>query len=109
MDELEVQNEPQAVTPAVTPVRESPVSSRLRSIDLVRGLVMVVMALDHTRGAFSNAAFDPTDLSKTTPAYFLTRWITHYCAPTFMFLAGIGAFQAGRRRSAGALCNFLWT
>ena len=107
MDELdlEVQNEP----PAVAPLRETPVSSRLRSIDLVRGLVMVLMALDHTRGFFSNANFDPTDLSKTTPAYFLTRWITHYCAPTFMFLAGVGAFQAGRRRSAGALCNFLWT
>jgi uncharacterized membrane protein len=84
---------------------------RLRSIDLVRGLVMVIMALDHTRGFFNNAPpdFDPTDLSRTTDAYFLTRWITHYCAPTFMFLAGIGAFQAGRRRSAGALCNFLWT
>jgi uncharacterized membrane protein len=107
MDELDLEagNQP-ALAPATPAI---PVSTRLRSIDLVRGLVMVLMALDHTRGFFSNAEFDPTDLSKTTSAYFLTRWITHYCAPTFMFLAGIGAFQAGRNRSSAALSNFLWT
>src|SRR6267378_801151 len=109
MDELdvEVRNE-SALAPAST---GTSISTRLRSIDLVRGLVMVVMALDHTRGYFSYGAssFDPTDLSQTTWAYFLTRWITHYCAPTFMFLAGIGAFQAGRRRTAASLSTFLWT
>ncbi len=70
---------------------------RLDSVDLLRGLVMVVMALDHTRAYFSNAQFDPVDLSQTTPAYFLTRWITHFCAPTFVFLAGTGAYLAGMR------------
>ena len=107
MDELELEAPRESAPVAASPAGLT--TARLWSIDLVRGLIMVIMALDHTRGYFANADFDPTDLSKTTPAYFLTRWITHYCAPTFMFLAGLGAFQAGRRRSSGALCNFLWT
>ncbi len=90
-----------------------PVSAafRLRSIDVVRGLVMVVMALDHTREFFSNATFDPTDLAHTTPAYFFTRWITHFCAPTFVFLAGTSAFLslANGKRSKAELSHFLWT
>ncbi|HLN27556.1 MAG TPA: heparan-alpha-glucosaminide N-acetyltransferase domain-containing protein [Gemmataceae bacterium] len=70
--------------------------SRLDSIDLLRGLVMVIMALDHTRGYFLNAlGVNPVDLTQTNPALFLTRWITHYCAPTFVFLAGTGAFLYG--------------
>ncbi|MGR9108456.1 MAG: DUF1624 domain-containing protein [Gammaproteobacteria bacterium] len=71
---------------------------RLESIDMMRGFVMVLMALDHTRDYFSNAMFSPTDLSQTTAAYFITRWITHLCAPTFMVLAGIGAFLSTRRK-----------
>ena len=58
---------------------------------------MVVMALDHTRGFFSNVTFYPLDLDKTNVPLFLTRWITHYCAPVFVFLAGAGAFLASRR------------
>src|SRR5215213_8329256 len=74
---------------------------RVDSIDLLRGLVMVIMMLDHTRDYFSaaNFQFDPTDLTKTSVALFFTRWITHYCAPVFFFLAGTGAYL---RRARGA-------
>ena len=77
----------------------NPTLHRLESIDMMRGFVMVLMALDHTRDYFSNATFDPVDLSQTNAAYFLTRWITHLCAPTFMLLAGAGAFLSTRRKN----------
>lgn len=62
---------------------------RIHSIDLLRGAIMMIMALDHTRDFYSNVHFNPVDLSQTNPALFLTRFITHYCAPIFVFLSGI--------------------
>src|SRR5918997_2460052 len=94
-----------------TGVHEAPAttSPRLGGVDLLRGLVMVVMVLDHTRDYFADTSFDPTDLSRATPALFLTRWVTHFCAPTFALLAGVGARLAGRGREPGALARFLLT
>jgi uncharacterized membrane protein len=97
------------VTAAELPL-SAPRRVRIDSVDVLRGLVMVIMALDHTRDYFSNARFDPLDLSRTTPALFFTRWITHFCAPVFVFLAGTGAFLSGARgRAKRDLSRFLWT
>jgi uncharacterized membrane protein len=93
---------------AVTPIRPA-APARLEGIDLVRGLVIVLMALDHTRDFFSNLKFDPTDLSQTSTALFLTRWVTHFCAPTFVLLAGLGAGLLARKRSPAELSRFLLT
>jgi uncharacterized membrane protein len=79
-------------------------TGRIPSLDIVRGLVMVIMALDHTRDFFTNLRFEPENYS-----LFFTRWITHFCAPLFFFLAGTGAFFYGRRRTAAELSRFLWT
>lgn len=86
------------------------VRPRLDSIDLLRGLIMVIMALDHVRDFFTGDTLDPANLTVTFPALFFTRWITHYCAPVFMFLAGTSAFLYGSRgRSKKELSRFLWT
>lgn len=81
------------------------------SIDALRGIVMVFMALDHIRDFFHIGAmsFSPTDLTRTTPILFLTRWITHFCMPVFMFSAGIGAFLFLQRHTRAELSRFLWT
>jgi uncharacterized membrane protein len=84
-------------------------SERIVSLDIMRGLVMVIMALDHTRDFFTNLRFEPESLAQTYYALFFTRWITHFCAPLFFFLAGTGAFFYGRRRTPPALSRFLWT
>jgi uncharacterized membrane protein len=80
---------------------------RLWSIDLVRGVAIVIMALDHTRDFYSNAHIDIFDPSRTTLALFLTRWVTHICAPAFIFLAGVSAGLMAERRPTAALSLFL--
>lgn len=102
---------PVSGTPKPSPPDSTrPGPARLESVDLLRGFVMVLMAVDHTRGFFSNYHDDPLDLDKTTPALFLTRWMTHLCAPVFFFLAGTGAFLwQSRGRSKGELSRFLIT
>src|SRR5512138_915206 len=69
-------------------------SQRVASVDLLRGLVMILMALDHTRDYFTNLRFPPENLALATPALFMTRWVTHFCAPTFFLLTGVGAALA---------------
>ena len=86
-------------------------SYRISSIDLLRGIIMVIMALDHTRDFFHSEALisDPTALDKTTVSLFFTRWITHFCAPGFVFLAGTSAFISGASKTKYALSKFLLT
>ncbi len=83
--------------------------SRIESIDLLKGLVMVIMALDHIRDYFHYSAFyfDPTDPTQSTLPIFFTRFITHFCAPAFCFLAGTSAFMVGKRKSKSELSSFL--
>src|SRR5688500_7221591 len=97
---------------AAEPEPMNPPRARVDSIDLLRGIVMVIMMLDHTRDFVHSGVFqfDPTDLTKTTTPLFFTRWITHYCAPVFVFLAGTGAYlQFARGKSKRELSRFLVT
>jgi len=86
------------------------VKRRVDSVDLLRGLVMVIMLIDHTRDFVHHDTFffDPSDISRTWPVLFFTRWITHFCAPVFVFLAGSGAyFQLARGKPKAELSRFL--
>ncbi len=82
---------------------------RIDSIDILRGIIMIIMALDHVRDFFHIDAMtgDPTNPATTTPILFFTRFITHYCAPVFVLLAGTSAFLYGRKRSKKELSMFL--
>jgi uncharacterized membrane protein len=86
-------------------------STRIESIDVLRGVIMVIMALDHVRDYFHYGSFfnDPTNLETTTPFLFLTRFITHYCAPIFIFLAGTSAYLYGSKKTTHQLFKFLFT
>ncbi len=83
--------------------------TRINSIDILRGFIMLIMALDHVRDYFHAQALidQPTNLLNTTPQLFFTRWITHYCAPLFLFLSGISAFLSGQRKTKKELSVFL--
>ena len=83
-------------------------TARIESIDFLKGLVMVIMALDHVRDYFHYSAFmfDPGDLTQTTLPIFFTRFITNFCAPAFSFLAGVSAFLIGKRKSPSELSIF---
>jgi uncharacterized membrane protein len=86
-------------------------SRRFDSIDILRGLVMVLMAIDHTRDYFhaDSFLFSPTNLEATTAPIFFTRWITHYCAPVFVFLAGTSAYMVQKRKGKDYASRFLFT
>jgi uncharacterized membrane protein len=89
-------------SPSVTRVR-------VESVDVVRGIIMLIMALDHVRDFFGASNVSPTNLATATAPLFFTRWITHICAPTFFLLTGTGAYLALRRRSRSDLSRFLFT
>jgi uncharacterized membrane protein len=84
-------------------------NQRISSIDLVKGLAMLIMALDHVRDFVHAPAFlfDPADPTQTTLAIFFTRWVTHFCAPAFSFLAGMSAYMVGKRKPKNELSVFL--
>lgn len=84
---------------------------RIQSIDVLRGIIMVIMALDHTRDYFHAGGMtgDPTNMETTTPFLFFTRWITHYCAPLFVFLSGTSIYLQSLRKTKKELSWFLFT
>lgn len=90
-------------------VQENAIQKRIESIDILRGIVMVIMALDHVRDYFHIEAFtgDPLDLNTTTPILYFTRWITHFCAPIFVFLSGTSIYLQSLRKSKSELSQFL--
>jgi uncharacterized membrane protein len=97
----------QAVT-ARAAVDSATLTRRLTSVDALRGVVMILMALDHVRDFFGVPGVSPTNLAQTTVPLFLTRWITHICAPTFFLLTGTGAFLSLGRKSIPELSRFLF-
>jgi uncharacterized membrane protein len=106
---------PVPVTTTASPVQDALAgpfarTRRIDSVDLLRGVVMLIMGLDHTREFFTYLTFQPENMERSFPALFFTRWITHFCAPVFFLLAGTGAFLSMRNgRSLSSLTHFLWT
>jgi uncharacterized membrane protein len=96
---------PTEIQPSVDALMAS--NRRVDSVDVVRGVIMILMALDHTRDFFGIPGQNPVSLATTTTALFLTRWVTHICAPVFFLLVGTGARLALRRRSVAELSRFL--
>src|SRR6516225_11401251 len=94
------------------PAQSAP-TARIQSVDALRGAIMMLMAIDHIRDYIARSAqqFLPTDLARTTPSIFLTRWITHFCAPVFILTAGLGAYlwMTGGHHSKGELSRLLIT
>jgi uncharacterized membrane protein len=85
-------------------------TSRIISVDIVRGAIMILMALDHVRDWVTNIRFQPEDLSRSSAALFATRWVTHFCAPTFFLLAGVGiGIARNRGAQPAALSRYLVT
>ncbi len=86
-----------------------PTRQRIQSIDILRGIIMIIMALDHTRDFFHITAVtdQPTNMATTTPLLFFTRWITHFCAPIFVFLSGTAVFLNGQKKTPAQLSIFL--
>jgi uncharacterized membrane protein len=86
-----------------------PTTYRIASIDILRGLVMIIMALDHTRDFFHVSALtaDPLAPATTTAGLYFTRWITHFCAPVFVFLSGLSAYLASQKKSSAEASLFL--
>jgi uncharacterized membrane protein len=84
-------------------------NKRILSIDIVRGLVMIIMALDHTRDLLHSQSLtnNPTELATTSPALFFSRWITHLCAPTFVFLSGVSVYLSMKRKTVASTRSFL--
>ena len=90
--------------------RPGPLAARARveAIDVMRGVVMILMALDHVRDFVGDTRISPTDLRSATAALFFTRWITHLCAPSFFLLAGTGAYLARRGLNAAEQSRHLF-
>ncbi len=82
---------------------------RIESVDVLRGIIMIIMALDHVRDYFAYPGVNPTDLATTTVPLFFSRWITHFCAPVFFLLTGTGSYLSLRRKSKKQLSWFLLT
>jgi uncharacterized membrane protein len=95
------------LSPSARPPRSR---GRIESVDLLRGLLMILMALDHTRDYFTRYTVDPVDPMHSWPALFITRWITHLCAPGFIALAGASVYlQRQRGKTSGQLARLLFT